>query len=47
MIGKLNTRLHEHTQNVAGHNGWEVLCVIIELMGKPPDNADFRMDMNK
>ena len=45
MIGKLNTRLYEHTQNVADHNGWEVLRVIIEFMDKPPDNAKFQMDM--
>ena len=45
MIGNLNTRLYEHTQHVADHNGWQVLRVIIEFLDKPPDNAKFQMDM--
>ena len=45
MIGKLNTRLFDDTQNVADHNGWEILRVIVEFMEKPPDNAKFQKDM--
>ena len=45
MIGKLNTRLFDHTQNVADHNGWKVLRVIIEFMDMPPSNAKFQMEM--
>ena len=45
MIGKLNTRFFDHTQNVADHSGWEALRVIIDFMNKPPDNAKFQMDM--
>ena len=45
MIGKLSTRLYEHTHNVADHDGREVLRVIIEFMDKPSDNAKWQMDM--
>ena len=45
IIGKLNTRLFDHTQNVADHNGLGVLRVIMEFMDKPPENAKFQIDM--
>ena len=35
----------EHIQNVGDHNSWEVIRVIIEFKDKPPDNAEFQMDM--
>ena len=44
-IGALNTLFYEQTQNIADHNGWEVLHVIIESRGKPTDNAKLRVDM--